>query len=209
MYMYMYTCIIKMLVIPKNRLVKLFAMVAVLYGADGLVFTRQDMLRVKLSRLDKFEVIGKDACCKKINQWKLENMEDREYRILLDEGIRQICSENIFPLFVNEANAQYIIINLVSDNNVNVLNILANNKNTLPIDRSLVEYHTYLVENDYNPNYYELKTNNRQQFLSAVFLNLLDANENKLIQLKKKDYMEYLEQDTRNKKRREKKCDGK
>ena len=198
-----------MLVIPKNRLVTLFAMVAMLYGADGLVFTRQDMLRVKLSRLDKFEVIGKDACCKKINQWKLENMEDREYRILLDEGIRQICSENIFPLFVNEANAQYIIINLVSDNNVNVLNILANNKNTLPIDRSLVEYHTYLVENDYNPNYYELKTNNRQQFLSAVFLNLLDANENKLIQLKKKDYMEYLEQDTRNKKRREKKCDGK
>jgi hypothetical protein len=198
-----------MLVIPKNRLVKLFAMVAVLYGADGLVFTRQDMLRVKLSRLDKFEVIGKDACCKKINQWKLENKEDREYRILLDEGIRQICSENIFPLFVNEANAQYIIINLVSDNNVNVLNILANNKNTLPIDRSLVEYHTYLVENDYNPNYYELKTNNRQQFLSAVFLNLLDANENKLIQLKKRDYMEYLEQDTRNKKRREKKCDGK
>ena len=198
-----------MLVIPKNRLVKLFAMVAVLYSADGLVFTRQDMLRVKLSRLDKFEVIGKDACCKKINQWKLENKEDREYRILLDEGIRQICSENIFPLFVNEANAQYIIINLVSDNNVNVLNILANNKNTLPIDRSLVEYHTYLVENDYNPNYYELKTNKRQQFLSAVFLNLLDANENKLIQLKKKDYMEYLEQDTRNKKRREKKCDGK
>jgi len=178
---------------------------SVLCKSTGLIFTRQDMLRVKLARLNKLEVIGKDECSQKINQWKLENREDREYRILLDEGMRQICNDNIFPLFVNVTNGEYIIINLVSDNNVNVLNILANKNNTLPIDESLIEYHTYLVENDYNPNYYELKTNNRQQFLSAVFLNLLDANENKLIQLKKKDYMEYLEQDSRNKDRKEKK----
>lgn len=194
-----------MVLFPKNRLVKLFTMMSVLCKSTGLIFTRQDMLRVKLARLNKLEVIGKDECSQKINQWKLENREDREYRILLDEGLRQICNDNIFPLFVNVTNGEYIIINLVSDNNVNVLNILANKNNTIPVDESLIEYHTYLVENDYNPNYYELKTNNRQQFLSAIFLNLLDANENKLIQLKKKDYMEYLEQDSRNKDRKEKK----
>ena len=194
-----------MVLLPKNRLVKLFTTMFLLCKSTGLIFTRQDMLRVKLSRLNKLEVIGKDECSQKINQWKLENREDREYRILLDEGLRQICNDNIFPLFVNVTNGEYIIINLVSDNNVNVLNILANKNNTIPVDESLIEYHTYLVENDYNPNYYELKTNNRQQFLSAIFLNLLDANENKLIQLKKKDYMEYLEQDSRNKDRKEKK----
>ena len=194
-----------MVLLPKNRLVKLFTMMSLLCKSRGLIFTRQDMLRVKLARLNKLEVIGKEECSQKINQWKLENREDREYRILLDEGMRQICNDNIFPLFVNVTNGEYIIINLVSDNNVNVLNILANKNNTLPVDESLIEYHTYLVENDYNPNYYELKTNNRQQFLSAIFLNLLDANENKLIQLKKKDYMEYLEQDSRNKDRKEKK----
>ena len=195
MYVYMYTYMYK----------HILGFIALLYNADGLVFTRQDMLRVKLSRLNKFDVIGKDACCKKINQWKLENKEDREYRILLDEGIRQICSDNVFPLFVNETNSEYIIINLVSENNVNVMNILANNDNTLPIDKSLVEYHTFLVENDYNPSYYELKTNNKIQFLSVIFLNLLDVSENKKIILKKNDYMDYLQEDTRNRHRREKK----
>lgn len=184
---------------------KVFEVVALLHFVRGLIFTKQDMLRVNLSRLNKFQVIGKDDCCKKINQWKFENKEDKDYRIFLDEGIRQICNDNIFPLFVNITNAEYIIINLVSDNNINIVNILSNKKNTIPVDKSLLDYHTYLIENNYNPNYYELKTNNKKQFLTVIFLNLLDAYENKLIKLKKKNYIEYLNQDTFNKQRTERK----
>lgn len=190
-----------MKLIPKNTLVKFITAFVLVYNAKGLLFTRQDMLRVNLCRLDKFNVIGKNDCCKVINKWKLENKEDREYRILLDEGMRQICNDNIFPLFVNKTNEEYIIINLVSDNNVNVLNILGKKNNMLPVDNCLLEYHTYLIANDYNPNYYELKTNNPKQFLTVLYMNLLDVDENKLIKLKYNDYMEYLEQDTRNKRR--------
>ena len=169
----------------------------------GPRFTRQDFLRLKLSRLKKFEVIDKRHCCNVINKWKLENKDDQEYRILLDQGIRQICNDNVFPLLVNETNAEYIIINLVSNNNVNILNILENKQNNVSIDESLLTYHKYLVENDYNPNYYELKSNNMNQFLSVVFLNLLDNEENNMIRMKKNNYMKYLEQDTKNKYKRE------
>jgi len=187
--------------LPQNTLVKFVTAMILIYNAKGLIFTRQDMLRVNLSRLDTFNVIGKDACCNVINEWKQENKEDREYRILLDEGMRQICNDNIFPLFVNKTNGEYIIVNLVSDHNVNVVNILAKKNNAIPVDKCLLEYHTYLVANDYNPNYYELKTNNQKQFLTVLYMNLLDVEENKLIKLKNNDYMEYLEQDTRNKHR--------
>ena len=188
-----------------KKIKKGLTVVAFLHFVRGLMFTKQDILRVNLSRLDKFEVVGKEDCCKKINQWKLENREDKDYRLFLDEGIRQICNDNIFPLFVNVTNAEYIIINLVSDNNVNIVNILSNKKNTIPADKSLLDYHTYLIENNYNPNYYELKTNNKKQFLTVIFLNLLDIHENKLIQLKKRDYIEYLNQHTWNKHRTERK----
>ena len=33
--------------------------------------------------------------------------------------------------------------------------ILTNEKNTIPVGKRLVDYHKYLIENDYNPNYYE------------------------------------------------------
>ena len=169
----------------------------------GFRFTRQDFLRLKLSRLKKIEVIDKRHCCDVINKWKLENNDDQEYRILLDQGMRQICNDDAFPLLVNETNAEYIIINLVSNNNVNILNILENKQNNVSIDESLLTYHKYLVENDYNPSYYELKTNNMNQFLNVVFLNLLDGAENDMIRMKKKNYMKYLEQNTKNKYKRE------
>ena len=171
----------------------------------GFIFNKQDRLRVQLSKFDNFKPVGKDECCKIINKWKLENMEDRDYRHMLDVGMRQICDYNVFPVYIHIPKSEYIVINLVTEKNVNIINILDRKNNTNYIDKVILKYHVFSVQYNYNPNYYELKTNNRQQFLSAVFLNLLDANENKLIQLKKKDYMEYLEQDSRNKDRKEKK----
>lgn len=174
----------------------LFLQIAVFEGIHGLSFTRQDILRLRLTRMDTFDVIGKRECCQKINQWKFENKEDREYRILLDQGMRQICDNNAFPIYINSTNAEYIIINLMVESNVNIINILTNKKNTNTVDKGLVEYHTFLVENGYNPTYHQLKSVNHNQFLTALYLNLLDDRENQMIRLKKKSYLEYLEQDT-------------
>lgn len=186
-------------------IIRTIMFVTLVYNSYCLSLTRQDILRIRLSRVDTFEVIGKDECCKKINKWKFENKDDREYRIILDQGMRQICDDNVFPIVINSSNAEYIIINLVVNYDVNILNILANKKNTNTIDKGLLEYHTFLVENDYNPNYYQLKSVNNNQFLNALYLNLFDEEENKLIRLKKKNYLEYLEQDTQNKGKKEKK----
>ena len=174
----------------------LLVQIAVFEGIHGLSFTRQDILRLRLTRIDTFDVIGKRECCQKINQWKFENKEDREYRILLDQGMRQICDNNAFPIYINSTNAEYIIINLMIESNVNIINILTNKKNTNTVDKGLVEYHTFLVENGYNPTYHQLKSVNHNQFLTALYLNLLDDRENQMIRLKKKSYLEYLEQDT-------------
>ena len=163
---------------------------------EGFIFTKQDRLRIQLSRFNKFQVLGKDECVTLINKWKQENMVDREYRILLDKGIRQLCDKNIFPLFINRINSQYIIINLLSDDNVNIINILDNKKNTWSIDKAIMEYHVFLVENNYNPNYYELKANNMKHFLNIFILNLLSEEENKLIYFKKNNYIKFLEKDT-------------
>ncbi len=163
---------------------------------EGFIFTKQDRLRIQLSRFNKFQVLGKDECVTLINKWKQENMIDKEYRILLDKGIRQLCDKNIFPLFINRINSQYIIINLLSDDNVNIINILDNKKNTWSIDKAIMEYHVFLVENNYNPNYYELKANNMKHFLNIFILNLLSEEENKLIYFKKNNYIKFLEKDT-------------
>ena len=163
---------------------------------EGFIFTKQDRLRIQLSRFNKFQVLGKDECVTLINKWKQENMVDREYRILLDKGIRQLCDKNIFPLFINRINSQYIIINLLSDDNVNIINILDNKKNTWSIDKAIMEYHVFLVENNYNPNYYELKSNNMKHFINIFILNLLSEEENKLIYFKKNNYIKFLEKDT-------------
>ena len=163
---------------------------------EGFIFTKQDRLRIQLSRFNKFQVLGKDECVTLINKWKQENMVDKEYRILLDKGIRQLCDKNIFPLFINRINSQYIIINLLSDDNVNIINILDNKKNTWSIDKAIMEYHVFLVENNYNPNYYELKANNMKHFLNIFILNLLSEEENKLIYFKKNNYIKFLEKDT-------------
>ena len=163
---------------------------------EGFIFTKQDRLRIQLSRFNKFQVLGKDECVTLINKWKQENMVDKEYRILLDKGIRQLCDKNIFPLFINRINSQYIIINLISDDNVNIINILDNKKNTWSIDKAIMEYHVFLVENNYNPNYYELKANNMKHFLNIFILNLLSEEENKLIYFKKNNYIKFLEKDT-------------
>ncbi len=163
---------------------------------EGFIFTKQDRLRIQLSRFNKFQVLGKDECVTLINKWKQENMIDKEYRILLDKGIRQLCDKNIFPLFINRINSQYIIINLLSDDNVNIINILDNKKNTWSIDKAIMEYHVFLVENNYNPNYYELKSNNMKHFLNIFILNLLSEEENKLIYFKKNNYIKFLEKDT-------------
>jgi hypothetical protein len=180
----------------------IFLLVTFIYNTTSLSLTRQDILRIQLSRLNDFEVIGKYECCKKINKWKFENKEDNEYRILLDQGMRQICNDNVFPIVINSSNAEYIIINLIVNSDVNILNILSNKKNTKNIDEGLLKYHTFLIENNYNPNYYQLKSVNNNQFLTALYLNLFDEEENKMIRLKKKNYLEYLEHDTRNKKNR-------
>ena len=110
--------------------------------------------------------------------------------------MRQICDNNAFPIYINSTNAEYIIINLMVESNVNIINILTNKKNTNTVDKGLVEYHTFLVENGYNPTYHQLKSVNHNQFLTALYLNLLDDRENQMIRLKKKSYLEYLEQDT-------------
>lgn len=170
---------------------------------EGFIFTKQDRLRIQLSRFNKFQVLGKDECVTLINKWKQENMVDKEYRILLDKGIRQLCDKNIFPLFINRINSQYIIINLLSDDNVNIINILDNKKNTWSIDKAIMEYHVFLVENNYNPNYYELKANNMKHFLNIFILNLLSEEENKLIYFKKNNYIKFLEKDTEIKNRDE------
>ena len=116
----------------------------------SFLYTKQDRLRVQLSKFNKFVVIGKNECCDIINTWKQENIEDKEYRIMLDKGIRQICDNTAFPLFVNRTNAQYMIINLVSEENVNIINILDNKNNTWHIDKAIMEYHVFLVEQNYN-----------------------------------------------------------
>ena len=162
----------------------------------SFLYTKQDRLRVQLSKFNKFVVIGKNECCDIINTWKQENIEDKEYRIMLDKGIRQICDNTVFPLFVNRTNAQYMIINLVSEENVNIINILDNKKNTWHIDKAIMEYHVFLVEQNYNPNYYELKTNNVKHFWNIFILNLLSEEENKLIYFKKNNYIKFLEEDT-------------
>ena len=114
--------------------------------------------------------------------------------------MRQICNDNIFPLFINKINSQYLIINLVSDKTINIVNILENKKNTYQIDPCIVSYHNFLLENGYNPSYYELKTNNMNQFLNILYLDLLDEDENEIIKLKKKNYIKYLEMDTKKQK---------
>ena len=165
----------------------------------AFTYTRQDSLRIKLSKHNKFEVLGKRECCKLISKWKFENVDDKEYRIFLDIGIRQICNDNTFPLFVNKTNCEYLIINNVLENNVSIINILENKKNTYPIaiDPSILIYHKFLIENRYNPIYYELKKNNFNQFLNILYLNLLDQYENDAIKFKKHDYMKFLEMQTK------------
>lgn len=161
------------------------------------ILNKQDNLRIKLTKYDNFNPIGKDECCKLINKWKSENMEDRDYRHMLDIGMRQICDYNVFPVFINIPKSQYIIINLVSENNVNIINILDKKNNVNYIDNVLLEYHTFLIQNDYNPNYYELKSQNMKHFLNIFFLNFLSEEDNKLIYFKKNDYIRFLEEDTK------------
>ncbi len=161
------------------------------------IMNKQDNLRIKLTKYENFNPIGKDDCCKLINKWKSENMDDRDYRHMLDIGMRQICDYNVFPIFINIPNSQYIIINLVSENNVNIINILDKKENVNYIDNVLLEYHTFLIQNDYNPNYYELKSQNMKHFLNIFFLNFLSEEENKLIYFKKNDYIKFLEEDTK------------
>ena len=163
---------------------------------EAFLFTKQDRLRIQLSRFNKFQVLGKDECATLINKWKQENMIDKEYRIILDKGMRQLCDKNIFPLFINRKNSEYIIINLVSHDNINIINILDNKQNTWSIDKAIMEYHIFLVENNYNPNYYELKESNMKHFLNIFILNLLSEEENKLIYFKKNNYIKFLEKDT-------------
>ena len=131
----------------------------------------------------------------------MENIEDRDYRQTLDVGMRQICDYNIFPVLVNIPNTEYIIINLITENNVNVINILDNKGNTQYIDSAILEYHIFLVQQKYNPNYYQLKSHNMKHFLNIFFLNILSEEENKLIYLKKNNYMRFLEEDTKNRRR--------
>ena len=71
------------------------------------ILNKQDNLRIKLTKYDNFNPIGKDECCKLINKWKSENMEDRDYRHMLDIGMRQICDYNVFPVFINIPKSQY------------------------------------------------------------------------------------------------------
>ena len=163
---------------------------------EAFLFTKQDRLRIQLSRFNKFQVLGKDECATLINKWKQENMIDKEYRIILDKGMRQLCDKNIFDLFINRKNSEYIIINLVSDDNINIINILDNKQNTWSIDKAIMEYHIFLVETNYNPNYYELKESNMKHFLNIFILNLLSEEENKLIYFKKNNYIKFLEKDT-------------
>ena len=136
--------------------------------SGGFLFTKQDRLRIQLSRFNKFQVLGKHDCSTLINKWKKENMVDKEYRILLDKGMRQICDNNIFPLYINRVNSQYIIINLLSDDNVNIINILDNKNNTLSIDPEIIEYHIFLVEN----NDWSMATTIKER-RSQIKLNLL------------------------------------
>lgn len=163
----------------------------------GFLLNKQDRLRVRLSKFDNFKPLGKDECCKTINKWKLENMEDREYRQTLDVGMRQICDYNVFPLLICIPNAEYIVINLVSDENVNIINILDRSNNTNYIDNTILEYHVFLVQYNYNPNYYELKSQNMKHFFNIFFLNFLSDQENKIIYFKKNDYIRFLEEDTK------------
>ncbi len=167
------------------------------------IMNKQDNLRIKLTKYENFNPIGKDECCKLINKWKSENMEDRDYRHMLDIGMRQICDYNVFPVFINIPKSQYIIINLVSENNVNIINILDKKNNVNYIDNVLLEYHTFLIQNDYNPNYYELKSQNMKHFLNIFFLNFLSEEENKLIYFKKNDYIRFLEEDTKKRRGKE------
>jgi hypothetical protein len=124
-------------------------------------------------------------------------MEDREYRQTIDVGMRQICDYNVFPLLIRIPNAEYIVINLVSDKNVNIINILDRSNNTNYIDNTILEYHVFLVQYNYNPNYYELKSQNMKHFFNIFFLNFLSDQENKIIYLKKNDYIRFLEEDTK------------
>ena len=186
-----------------SYLFKITLFLNLFYSNSSFLYTKQDRLRILLSKYNKFDVIGKNECCNIINRWKQENIEDKEYRIILDKGMRQVCDNAVFPLFVNRTNAQYIIINLVSDENVNIINILDNKKNTWHIDKAIMEYHVFLIENKYNPNYYELKTTNMKHFLNIFVLNLLSEEENKLIYFKKNDYIKFLEEDTKQRRNKE------
>ena len=164
---------------------------------SGFIFNKQDRLRVQLSKFDNFKPVGKDECCKIINKWKLENMEDRDYRHMLDVGMRQICDYNVFPVYIHIPKAEYIVINLVTEKNVNIINIIDRKNNTNYIDKVILKYHVFLVQYNYNPNYYELKSHNMKHFLNIFFLNFLSEQENKLIYFQKNDYIRFLEEDTK------------
>ena len=85
-----------------SYLFKIILLLNLFISNSSFLYTKQDRLRILLSKFNKFDVIGKSECCNIINRWKQENMEDKEYRIILDKGMRQVCDNAVFPLFVNK-----------------------------------------------------------------------------------------------------------
>ena len=187
----------------------------------SLNINKSDKLKLLLCK-NKFNNIyvnniGRYESVKLINEWKIKNRSDTDYRYVLDQAIRQMSNdENIFSLTftvkqlnhkvintrTKEINPNFILFHLMLNDEIHFMNIVENNDNYALFDNAFNEYHEFLLKNGFKPKYYNLKSsdNTVKYFLNVNLLDLLDENKNELIYLRNNKYLSFLEKDTEMKK---------
>lgn len=183
----------------------------------SLNINKSDKLKLLLCR-NKFnniyvKNIGRYESIKLINEWKIKNKNDKDYRYILDQAIRQMSNdENIFSLTftVKQINnsivntktkytaPNFILFHLMLNDEIHFMNIVENNNNFELFDNAINEYHEFLLKNRFKPKYYNLKSsdNTIKYFLNVNLLDLLDETKNEMIYLRNNKYLSYLEKDT-------------
>ena len=78
--------------------------------SGGFLFTKQDRLRIQLSRFNKFQVLGKHDCSTLINKWK-EGYDVVYAKRKTTETtlIKKIMRKTFYMLFKNFVNQKYLI----------------------------------------------------------------------------------------------------
>ena len=192
-------------------------------------FTKSFSLGSNINKADKLKVllcrhkfnniyvknIGTYDSVKLINDWKLKNKENKEYRYILDQAIRSMSNdENIFTISFTIKNMNdkiinslqentnnqpnYMLLHLMLNDEIHFLDIIENSDNLKLLDNALEEYHIFLLKNGLKPKYYGLKSNENtiRYFLNVNLLNLLDETKNELIYLQNNKYINFLEKDS-------------